>query len=151
MPLWYEDFEIGAVVNTPSRTVTEADVVAFAGLSGDYNPIHTDAEFAKATPFGQRVAHGLLGLAIATGLSSRTGLLDGSVAAFLGMTDWKFLKPILIGDTVRLRWTVTEKRPASKPGLGVLKRRMEILNQRDEVVQAGDFAVMIRVRPKSQQ
>jgi acyl dehydratase len=151
MPLWYEDFEIGAVVNTPARTVTEADIVAFAALSGDYNPIHTDAEFAKATPFGQRVAHGLLGLAIATGLSSRTGLLDGSVAAFLGMEDWKFLKPILIGDTVRLRWTVTEKRPASKPGLGVLKRRMEVLNQRDEIVQAGVFAVMIRVRPKESQ
>jgi acyl dehydratase len=147
--LWYEDFEVGSVVTTPARTVLEADIAMFAGLSGDYNPIHTDDEFAKQTEFGQRVAHGLLGLAIASGLSSRTGLLDGTVVAFLGMDEWRFLKPIKIGDTIRLRWTVTEKRLSSKIGRGVMKRKMEIVNQRNEVVQSGAFTTLIRCREKA--
>ncbi|MGD0188172.1 MAG: MaoC/PaaZ C-terminal domain-containing protein [Roseiarcus sp.] len=149
MALWYEDFEVGSVVTTPARTVLEADIAMFAGLSGDYNPIHTDDEFAKQTEFGQRVAHGLLGLAIASGLSSRTGLLDGTVVAFLGMDEWRFLKPIKIGDTIRLRWTVTEKRLSSKIGRGVMKRKMEIVNQRNEVVQSGAFTTLIRCREKA--
>lgn len=149
MALWYEDFEVGSVVTTPARTVLEADIAMFAGLSGDYNPIYTDDEFAKQTEFGQRVAHGLLGLAIASGLSSRTGLLDGTVVAFLGMDEWRFLKPIKIGDTIRLRWTVTEKRLSSKIGRGVMKRKMEIVNQRNEVVQSGAFTTLIRCREKA--
>lgn len=146
MALWYEDFDIGSVVTTPARTVLETDIAMFAGLSGDYNPVHTDDEFAKKTEFGQRVAHGLLGLSIASGLSCRTGLLDGTVVAFLGMEDWRFLKPIMIGDTITLRWTVTEKRLASKSGHGVMKRRMEILNQRGEVVQSGTFVSLMRCK-----
>ena len=148
MALWFEDFEVGSVVTTPARTVVESDIAMFAGLSGDYNPLHTDDEFAKNTEFGQRVAHGLLGLAIASGLSSRTGMLDGTVVAFLGMEDWRFLKPIVVGDTIRLRWTVTEKRLASKPGTGVMKRKMEIVNQRGEVVQAGTFVSLMRCKER---
>lgn len=148
MALWFEDFEIGSVVTTPARTVVESDIAMFAGLSGDYNPIHTDDEYARSTEFGQRVAHGLLGLAIASGLSSRTGMLDGTVVAFLGMEDWRFLKPIVAGDTIRLRWTVTDKRPASKPGTGVMKRRMEIVNQRGEVVQVGMFVSLMRCKER---
>jgi acyl dehydratase len=146
MPMYLEDFAVGQETVTPARTVTEADVVAFAGLSGDYNPIHTDAEFAAATPFGQRIAHGALGLAIVTGLGSRTGMLDGTALAFLAIEDWRFARPILIGDTVRVRMTVTEVRPSSKPGAGVLKRRMELLNQRGEAVQSGTFVTLVRSR-----
>lgn len=149
MPMYIEDFKAGQELTTAARTVTEADVVAFAGLSGDYNSLHTDAEYAKGTQFGQRIAHGMLAFSIATGLGVRTGVLDGTVLAFLGIEDWKFLKPVFIGDTIRLRWTVTEARLSSKPGSGVLKRRMEILNQRDEVVQTGTTAALVKSRAQA--
>ena len=146
MPMYLEDFNPGQEFTTPARTVTEADVVAFAGLSGDYNPIHTNAEFAAGTPFKQRIAHGALGLSILTGLGSRTGILDGTVIAFLGIEEWKFSKPIFFGDTVHVRMTVIEVRPSSKPGSGVLKRRMELVNQRGEMVQSGTFVTLVRAR-----
>jgi acyl dehydratase len=144
MPMYLEDFKVGEETVTPARTLTEADVVVFAGLSGDYNPIHTDAEFAAATPFGRRIAHGVLGLAVVTGLAARTGMLDGTALAFLGIEDWKFSKPILLGDTVHVRMKVTEVRPSSKPGSGVLRRRMELVNQRGEVVQSGTFVTLVK-------
>jgi len=146
MAMMIEDFAAGQVMRTAARTVTEADLVAFAGLSGDYNSIHTDAEYAKQTAFGERIAHGMLVFSIATGLGVRTGVLDGTVLAFLGIEDWKFLKPVLIGDTIHLRWTVLEARLSSKPGSGVLKRRMEIVNQRDEVVQTGVTVTLVKSR-----
>ena len=147
MAMFLEDFQAGQVFETPARTVTEADVTAFAGLSGDYNPLHTDAAFCAKTPFGQRIAHGMLGMSIMTGLAARTGMLDGSALAFLGIEDWRFLKPVFFGDTIRVRITVAEVRPASKPGTGVLKRKVEILNQRDEIAQAGTLLTLIRARP----
>ena len=87
--------------------------MAFSGLSGDYNPIHTDAEFAGKSHFKQRIAHGMLGLSILTGLGSRSGILDGSAIAFLGIEEWKFAGPILFGDTVHVRMTVIDVRPSS--------------------------------------
>lgn len=146
MPMYLEDFKAGQVYESPARTITEADVVAFAGLSGDYNPIHTDAEFGAATQFKQRIAHGMLGLSILTGLGSRSGILDGTAIAFLGIEEWKFSKPIFFGDTVHVRMTVAEVRPSSKPGSGVLKRRMELLNQRGEIVQSGVFVTLVRAK-----
>lgn len=146
MAMFLEEFKAGDVMESPARTITESDVMAFAGLSGDYNPIHTDAEFAATTPFGQRIAHGLLGLSILSGLGSRSGALDGTALAFLGIEEWKFSKPILFGDTVRVRATVLEARNASRPGTGVLKRRMELLNQRGEVAQSGVFVTLVRAR-----
>lgn len=147
MAMYLEDFKVGQVIETPARTITEADVVAFAGLSGDYNPLHTDAEFCAKTPFKQRIAHGMLGMSIMTGLTARTGMLDGSALAFLGIEDWKFLKPVFFGDTIRVRITVADVRTASKPGTGVLKRKVEIVNQRDEVAQSGHLLTLIRSRP----
>ncbi len=146
MPMFLEDFKAGEVHTSPARTVTEADVVAFSGLSGDYNPIHTDAEFGAASQFKQRIAHGMLGLSILSGLGSRSGMLEGTAIAFLGIEEWKFSKPILFGDTVHVRMTVAEVRPSSKPGAGVLKRRMELLNQRGEVVQSGVFVTLVKAR-----
>ena len=147
MAMYLEDFKAGQVFETPARTVTEADVVAFAGLSGDYNPLHTDAEFCAKTPFKQRIAHGMLGMSIMTGLAARTGMLDGSALAFLGIEDWKFQKPIFFGDTIHARTTIADVRPSSKPGQGVVKRRIEIVNQRGEVTQAGTFVTLVRARP----
>jgi acyl dehydratase len=147
MPMYLEDFKAGQVFTTPARTITEADVAAFAGLSGDYNPLHTDAEFSAKTAYKQRIAHGMLGMSIMTGLGSRTGMLDGSALAFLGIEEWKFQKPIFFGDTIHVKMTVADVRPASKPGSGVLKRFVEIVNQRGEVAQAGTLVTLVRARP----
>lgn len=146
MGLYYEDIEVGREYVSPGRTITETDVVQFAGLSGDYNPIHTDAEFARESAFGERIAHGLLGVAVISGLSARIGLFDGTAIAFLGLT-WDFTGPIRLGDTVHLRMTIAEKRETSKPDRGVIHRDMRLVNQHGETVQKGVFKLMVKRRP----
>ena len=96
---YFEEFQVGDVVVSAGRTITEADIVAFAGLSGDYTQIHTDAEFSRQGMFGQRVAHGLLLLSIASGLTARLGLIEGTALAFRELT-WKFSLPLFIGDSI---------------------------------------------------
>jgi len=145
MPKFYEDLKVGDKFVTPRRTVTEADIVAFSGLSGDYNALHTDEVFASETQFGGRIAHGPLGFVIATGLSNRTGLFDGSTLAFLEMK-WKFTAPIYPGDTVHLEMTVVEMRPTSKPDRGILVREMNLFNHKGQLVQTGLFTIMIKFR-----
>ena len=145
--MYFEDFEVGQRFTTPARTVTEADVVNFAGVSGDYNPIHTDLEFAKTTPFGQRIAHGLLVLSMLTGLRQRAGQFEGTIIAWLEIRKYAFLKPVFIGDTVRGESEVLEKRETSKPDRGILVQRVRVYNQRDELVQEGEFVTMVRRRP----
>jgi acyl dehydratase len=143
---YFEDFTTGETFTSPARTVTEADIVMFSAISGDHNPLHTDAEFARTTPFGQRIAHGLLGLAMITGLMGRLGLFEGTAIAFLGLK-WRFTAPIFIGDTVHVEMTISEKRETSNPERGVLVREVKLLNQRGEVVQEGTMDVMVRRRP----
>lgn len=138
-----EEFEVGQVDESRARTITETDVVQFSWISGDVNPMHTDAVHSAKSPIGQRIAHGALGLSVATGLSASLGYLDGTAVAALGIDEWKFLKPILFNDTIRLRATVVAARPTSKPERGVLVRRMELLNQHDDVVQAGLMTTMV--------
>lgn len=144
--IYFGDLEVGQESRSPARTVTETDIVSFAGLSGDFNVIHTDAELTKKTPFGQRIAHGLLGLSIASGLASRkSGAEQHRLVAFLGMT-WDFRKPIFIGDTIHLLETVADKRETSTPGLGVVTYAVKVMNQRDEVCQEGQWKVMYMSR-----
>jgi acyl dehydratase len=144
--IYYEDVEVGRETNSPARTVTETDIVNFAGLSGDFNVIHTDAEFVKITPFGQRIAHGLLGLSIASGLVTRNpGGDQHRIVAFLGMT-WDFRKPVFIGDTIYVQQTVASKRPTSKPGLGIIVYGAKVINQRNEVCQEGEWKFMYAMR-----
>ena len=145
MSLYYEDVEVGAVYETAGRTITEADVVAFASLSGDWNRIHTDAEYAKTTPFGQRIAHGLLGIAIASGLCVRLGLFADTTIAMLGV-EWTFRAPVFIGDTLRVRVRIVSKRRTSRGARGLLERRLEVLNQRGDVVQEGAIPLLITAR-----
>jgi len=145
MSLHYEDVEVGQVFESPGRTVTEADVVAFAALSSDWNQIHTNAEFAKTTPFGQRIAHGVLGLAIATGLSANFNLFTETTIALLGV-EWAFRAPVFIGDTVRLRMRIAGKRLTKRGDRGVIERRCELVNQRGEVVQEGTLPILVKVR-----
>ena len=110
--LYLEEFEIGKLYETVGRTITEADVANFAGLSGDFNPLLMDDEFAKYNMFGKRVAHGALGLIIATGLSNQSGIYEGTTIAFLELTA-KYLAPLCIGDTVHLEMVPTEARHSS--------------------------------------
>jgi acyl dehydratase len=144
--LFLEDLEVGQTFTGPARTITEADVVAFAGISGDFNPIHTDAEFAKDSPYGQRVVYGLLGLSVLTGLLDRTRLFSGSAIAMLGIRDWKFTAPVFIGDTVTLRMEIRGVHRTSRGDRGVVDRYFELINQRGEVVQEGHIDLMIRSR-----
>lgn len=144
MAKYFEDFIEGETYVSPARTVTETDIVMFAGLSGDYNPLHTDAEFCKDTIFGERIAHGLLGLSILTGLSTRLGIFDGTAIAFLGINEWKFSKPILVNDTIHFEMTVKEKRETSKADRGIIIREVTLFNQRNEVVQHGILPIMVK-------
>ena len=142
--MFWEEWEIGAEFQTDSRTITEADVVNFAGISGDYNPLHIDEEFSKQPQFGTRIAHGPLVYSIAAGLLFQLHLYDDTLIAFLGFDSLKFTLPVKIGDTVRVRVEVLEKRETSKPDRGVMKRLLQVLNQRDEIVQEGVQAFLLK-------
>ncbi|HEY4620058.1 MAG TPA: MaoC/PaaZ C-terminal domain-containing protein [Gaiellaceae bacterium] len=145
-PLYFEDVEVGFRFETPSRTVTEADLVAFAGVSGDFNPLHTDAVFAAGSIFGGRIAHGALVLSLATGLRQRVGLFDGTLMGLLEIRSWRFVTPVRIGDTIRVVTEVVELRPTSKPDRGVMVQRVEVWNQDDAVVQTGELVALLRRR-----
>lgn len=146
---FWEDFKEGDAWESPGRTVTETDVVQFAMLSGDWMGLHTDAEVGKASAFGERVAHGLLGLSIASGLFVRTQRVQSmapNVMALLGL-EWKFTAPIRFGDTVHLKVTVNSRRETSKKDQGILTLLRELINQKGEVVQVGTTPIMVRRRP----
>jgi acyl dehydratase len=146
--LYFEELEIGDTMITPGRTVTEADIVAFCGLSGDYNELHSNEEYAHKTLFGKRIAHGLLGLAIASGLAGRLGFMEGTAQAFMGL-EWKFKHPLYIGDTVYLRATVTNKRETKRLGGGLVFIEATLLNQNEQVLQQGQWTLLIKSRPQA--
>jgi acyl dehydratase len=141
---YFEEIQVGEEYESPGRTVTETDIVLFAGLSGDYNVLHTDAEFMKQSIFGERIAHGLLGLAIQAGLFTRATRPYATVA-FVGLR-WKFKGPIRIGDTIRVRARVLTKTEGSKPDRGLVTLERQVLNQRGEVVQEGETDLLVERR-----
>ncbi|MFA4916960.1 MAG: MaoC/PaaZ C-terminal domain-containing protein [Syntrophales bacterium] len=145
---FFEDLEIGEEYTSPSRTVTEADIVNFAGLSGDYNELHTSEEFCKNSTFGTRIGHGLLGLCIASGLFTRSDFYlqtTKNTIAFLGLS-WKFKGPIKIGDTLTLKLTLIDKKETKNPERGIFILKREVYNQRGEIVQEGETQSMIKRR-----
>jgi 3-hydroxybutyryl-CoA dehydratase len=144
--LYFEEFNVGDTVTSAARTVTEADIVGFAALSGDWNAIHVDAEFAKSSMFGERIAHGLLGLSIASGLAVRLGFIEDTVIAFMGL-DWKFRAPIKIGDTIHMRAQIAEKKPMPRLGGGLVTLNVEVLNQRGETTQKGTWSMLMKLKP----
>jgi acyl dehydratase len=146
MALYYEDLSEGQTFTSPARTVTETDLVNFAMLSGDWNPIHTDEEFAKSTYYGKRVVHGLFGLSMMTGLLDRTGLFAGSLIAALGIRDWNYKAPVFVGDTLHFEMEIASKRLTSKGDRGIVDRQFRLINQREEVVQEGHIGMMIRLK-----
>lgn len=141
--LYFEEFEIGDQVESLGRTITETDVVNFASLSGDWNLIHTDAEYCKNEMFGQRVAHGLLILSVASGQAVRLGFMEDTVMAFRSLA-WKFSQPVFMNDTIRLRVTVEQKKEMRRMGGGLVVFKMEVINQKDEVCQRGTWDILCK-------
>ena len=146
--LYFEDFEVGQKIITVGRTIAESDIFSFAGFSGDYNQIHTDAEFAKSTPFGQRVAHGLLGLSIASGLAMRTGILEGTVIAFREINNWKFINPVFIGDTIHVEMEVAETKALPRISGGSVIISLDVKKQSGETVMKGNWTVLVMSKPE---
>ncbi|MFQ6015186.1 MAG: MaoC/PaaZ C-terminal domain-containing protein [Anaerolineae bacterium] len=142
---YFEEFQLGEEATSAGRTVTETDIVNFAGLSGDFNQLHTDAHFAQETVFGQRIAHGLLGLSMASGLFVRLGYLEGTVKAFMGL-EWKFRKPILIGDTIKVHTRITRLEAKPKLGGGLVFFDAAVINQKGETVQRGELVMLMASR-----
>lgn len=141
--LYFEDLVVGQHFESAARTVTESDMTFFSMLSGDWNPIHCDQEFAGKTRFGERLVHGAFGIAIATGMMHALGIFEKSAVAMMSIRDWSFLKPITIGTTLRLRLTILEAEAGESKRVGRVNRRLELLNQHDEVVQSGESDMLI--------
>ena len=148
MGLYFEEFSVGQKVITEKRTVTEDDIMTFAKVSGDDNRIHTDPEFSKTTIFGKQIAHGLLGLAIASGLAWQTGILDGTVIAFREVKEWKFIKPVFIGDTIYTELETIETKALPRIGGGSVTIMLEVKNQNEEVCHRGSWTVLMMSKPK---
>lgn len=141
--LTYDEFEVGDRYISQGRTVTETDVINFAGLSGDFNPLHTDAEFGKQTPFGERIAHGMLIAAIATGMANWTGIFEGTTIALMEQVI-RYKGAVRFGDTVHLELCVQDKKPTSRPDRGIVWFETQMLNQEGEVAIDGRWTLMMK-------
>lgn len=145
MGKFFDEWIVGEEYVTPTRTITETDVVMFAALSGDYNELHTSEEFGNSTPFGKRIVHGLLGLSISHGLLFRLGLLEGTAIAFLNVESWQFKAPIFFGDTIYVKVKVQDKKAStSKPDRGVIKLFVQVINQEGTICQEGIKTLMMK-------
>jgi acyl dehydratase len=141
----YADLHVGMTFRSPGRTITDADLVGFAGLTGDFSELHTSDVYAKNSQFGRRVAHGLLGLAYAHGLMwARTGELRETAVAFLGINEWKFLEPIFVGDTIFVNYQISELRDSkSRPTQAIAVFDVSVVNQNNRTVQRGSKALLV--------
>lgn len=146
--MYFAEFEIGQRIGTSARTITETDIVQFAGLSGDFNQIHTDAVYAAGTVFGRRVAHGLLVLSIVSGLAVQSGFMEGTIMAFREVDSWKFSRPVYIGDTIHAILEVTELKALPRLGGGAITLKLNVHNQDGETVQSGTWTALIASEPE---
>lgn len=145
-PLYFEDVALGDTWTSESRTVTETDIVMFAGMTGDYNPLHVDHEFAKETPYGKPLAHGLLGVSWVAGLGSHAPMMK--TEAFVAIREWKFLRPCFVGDTVHIFTEVAEKKDGGRRRGTVLWKR-QLVHHDGRVLQEGIFESLVTKRDKS--
>lgn len=143
--LYFEDMHVGDTMVTPGRTITETDLVNFCGLSGDFNELHSNEEYSRKDRFGHRIAHGLLGLAVASGLAARLGFMEGTAQAFMGL-EWKFKAPMFIGDTIYLWAKIAGRRELKRLGGGLVFIQAEVRNQREEVTQEGQWTLLMKSR-----
>lgn len=141
----FEDVDVGFTYRTIARTITEADLVNFSGVSGDFSELHLNAAKMKASPFGERIAHGALILSIATGLRGQAGLFGESLIAFAEIRSWRFAAPVFIGDTIDVRNEIVERRVTSKGDRGIVVMQVDVINQRNEIVQGGEMVSMVEV------
>lgn len=144
--LSYDDISEDLEFETASRTITESDVMMFAGLTGDFNELHTSTSYAEHTSFGSRIAHGMLTLAIANGLYMRLNLFEKNTVANLGIENWSFKKAVRIGDTLHVILTLAGKRLTSTPGRGIIRWNVNVLNQNSETVADGVWVKMFLTR-----
>ena len=146
--VYFEDLSAGMTFKSAARTVTEADIVAFAGLSGDFNPLHIDEEFAKTTVHGGRIAHGLLVLSILSGLSTRVQLMLALSSTMVGLAglECRWKKSTKIGDTLHVRLTVMDLKPTSKGDKGIVILNREAVNQHGDVVLESTWTLLVRTR-----
>ncbi|HEV3120037.1 MAG TPA: MaoC/PaaZ C-terminal domain-containing protein [Gemmataceae bacterium] len=142
--LYFDDIEVGQEWESAGRTITEADIVNFAGLSGDFNPIHMDHEFARTTPFQRPIAHGLLTLSIATGLSVQSPAMR--TLAFVNLREWHFRGPVFIGDTIRVRAKVIDKEVRARGRRGTITWQRQVVNQQGKIVQEGITQTLVEGR-----
>jgi acyl dehydratase len=146
MGLYFEDFEDGKVITTRGRTVGEGDIMLFAGLSGDFNPLHVDDHFCQGTPYKGRIAHGPMTLAMAIGLMSQQNLIDGTTTGLLGLS-WSFSAPVAIGDTIHALVSLKSKRPTRDAARGIVVLQLDVRNQAGKSVQLGEMTLMMLRRP----
>jgi 3-hydroxybutyryl-CoA dehydratase len=144
---YWHDFEVGEVIETSGRTIESGDVNLFAGLSGDFNPVHVNQVYAEKGMFGQRIGHGLLTLAVTSGQMNQTGVFEGTTIGFLGMDNVRFSSPVRFGDTVLTSATITKTRASNKPGRGVVSMTITTKNQRGETVLTYDQALLMAGKP----
>jgi acyl dehydratase len=147
--MYFEEFEPGQEIVTSGRTITEADVVNFAGLSGDFTQIHTDLEYSRNTPIGQRIAHGLLVTSVVSGLAAQTGVMEGTVIIFREITEWKFIRPVFFGDTIHAVLKVKETKAVRRAGGGLVTIDIEVIKQDGEVVSRGVWVVLMVSKPQA--
>ena len=145
---YFEEFTVGERFGTTSRIVTEADIMAFADLTGDHNEIHVDADFAAKTLYGQRIAHGLLTLSFVSGLVVQSGIMAQTIMAFREIISWTFNKPVFIGDEIHAEVEVTELKPYPRLGAGTVTVRVLAKNGRDETAQQGSWSLLVQSRPQ---
>ncbi len=146
MGYYFEEIEIGTTYRTRGRTINEADIMQFAALTGDYNPMHTDAEYMKNHMMGQRVAHGMLTLSYAVGQIYQLGFMERTVLAFRGL-EMKFSLPVFISDTLHSEVTITETKPMPRLGGGNVIAEVKIINQDGKTVQSGSMTLLIASKP----
>jgi acyl dehydratase len=148
MGLYYEDYQVGQKLITRARTVTEADIIQFGSLTGDFNPMHFDAEYMKTHLLGQRIAHGMLTMSYAVGQAYQLGFMEKTVLAFREV-NMKFSVPVFIGDTIHVELEVKECKDAARMGGGLVTMGVKIVKQDGSSVQKGDWVVLVASRPKS--
>ena len=147
---YFEDFVVGEEMVSAARTVGEGTIDLFAGVTGDFSEVHTDVELMKETEFGGRIGHGILSLGIMQGLMWQTMYTAGTVVATVAWDKLKFSAPLKVGDTVRVHWTIRDKRASrSRPDTGIVVEDCRLVNQRKETVLTGEHVLMMRRRPGS--
>ncbi len=144
---YFEEFMEGMELLTLGRTMTEADIVNFSGFTGDFNPLHTDAQYASESMFGERIAHGMCGLSMATGLLVRLNIFEGTIVAFYGIDQLRFRAPIKIGDTIHVVAKVIEKKESKKEGEGLVAFQVNVVNQDGTSVMEGVVKTLMKKRP----